>query len=334
MEESETNTQPEIQPVSPPPKTSFNLKWLIVPILLITLITLISLIFLSRSQTSQKTTNNQQSTISNTPSPSPNPTAGWKTFKSTTNDYVIEYPPDWSSRSVDRGTVISSYVEFSQPVPNVRAKIEISTYDNPKKLSSKEWINNPNKNRQDPDDSVESKPLTIDGIQAYVRVDNSLNSENTVIYLVYLQKDNKIYSFWAGGNKKYEQVLFQILSTFKFLDQPTLTSSSAEKQIGYIKSFNNNVITVDYVQWINCQTSDCPNGYKVVNDNPLLRDFALSPNLEIFLQTYSNTTNGDFNWNEKVSLNQLISWKYYPTTLYWFTIQNNQIIKIEEQYQP
>ena len=170
-----------------------------------------------RSLTKQLTSMQVQPTPLVSPKPSAEAeTADWKTFIGT--NYAIKYPSDWYTRSVESSTIISSYVELSQPVPNVRAKIEIFNYDNPKKLSSKEWVADLNSKRQDPDNSVEAQSITIDGIQAYVRVDNSLSNENTIIYLVYLQKNDKMYSFWAGGNKKYEQVLFQILSTFRFLD--------------------------------------------------------------------------------------------------------------------
>jgi len=140
--------------------------------------------------------------------------SNWKTYAGT--NYIIKYPSDWHTRSVDNTVIISSYIELSQPVPDIRAKIEINNYDNPKKLSSKEWYIDWTSSRQDPDTSTETQSMTIDGIQAYLRIDNSLSSEDTVIYLVNLQRDDKMYSFWVGGNKKFEQTLLQILFTFKF----------------------------------------------------------------------------------------------------------------------
>lgn len=140
----------------------------------------------------------------------------WKTYTNMSLGVTLKYPPDWHARSLDNTGIISSYIELSQPVPDVRAKIEINNFDNPKKLSSKEWYTDWTSDRQDPDTSTEAQSITIDGAQAYVRIDRSLSVEGTVRYLVYLQKNDKIYSFWAGGNTKFEQTLFQILSTFEF----------------------------------------------------------------------------------------------------------------------
>ena len=83
------------------------------------------------------------------------------------------------------------------------------------------------------------------------------------------------------------------------------------------------------------------NGYDVVNSNSLLRTFTISNNVQIKLQTYSNNTYGNFNWNQIISLPTFTNALNNPTgmypaknLLYWITLSNGVVTDITEQYQP
>jgi len=141
-----------------------------------------------------------------------------------------------------------------------------------------------------------------------------------------------------------------------YLNLPSLKieeSTKSEKQIGYIKSIysknNTNYLTIDYVQWLPCDTDDCVQSIKVVNDNPLIRTFPISKNVQVKLVTYPDAS-GNYSLNQNLSLSKFkeaLDYSlnntfnpshppevYYPKTiLYWITIENGIITKIEEQFQ-
>ncbi len=121
------------------------------------------------------------------------------------------------------------------------------------------------------------------------------------------------------------------------------------KYIGYIKSIatqNNGTtgLSIDYVQWLTCagNSTDCTNGYKVVNSSPQMRFFPVASNATVTLQTYShNPTDGNFYYNQPVSLATFKTAFNTPTTqytasklLYWITLNNGVVTNISEQYQP
>ncbi len=127
------------------------------------------------------------------------------------------------------------------------------------------------------------------------------------------------------------------------------TYQNKGKFIGYIKAIDpqNNggtALTIDYVQWLPCSgnSTDCTNGYKVVNANPQLRFFPIAANASVTLQTYShNTSDGNFNYNQPVSLATFVTAYNTPTPqynasklLYWITLSNGVVTNISEQYQP
>jgi len=85
----------------------------------------------------------------------------------------------------------------------------------------------------------------------------------------------------------------------------------------------------------------------VINQNPQLRTFTISNNVEIIMQTLSHTSDGSFNNNQNISFdyfrqkfNDTTQYNYSPHNYsnymkaipYRITIENNTITKIEEQY--
>jgi hypothetical protein len=65
------------------------------------------------------------------------------------------------------------------------------------------------------------------------------------------------------------------------------------KYTGYIKSISTengkNSLVIDYVQMVSCEydvtTDSCPDGYRIVNNNPLLRTFPISSNVKVTMDT-------------------------------------------------
>ncbi|KKR67568.1 MAG: Kielin/chordin-like protein [Microgenomates group bacterium GW2011_GWA2_40_6] len=134
----------------------------------------------------------------------------------------------------------------------------------------------------------------------------------------------------------------------KLTPTKTISPVSTLKQIGYIKKlFTKNIqtyLTVDYVQWISpCPSTEvCLNGYKVINDNAQFQDIPVSSNVKIDVSTKSYALDGNFNFNEAISLQEFTNLVTnppgnYPTKdiLFWFTFDKNKnVVSISEQYRP
>ena len=128
----------------------------------------------------------------------------------------------------------------------------------------------------------------------------------------------------------------------------TATGSTTTKEIWLIKQIYldanwNRKLEIDYVQvgwekecnwWVFC----------IINENPKLRTFTISKNVEIVMQTFSHDADWSFKMWEKISFdifkqkfNDTKQYDFYPHNYsnhlkaipFWITIENNVITKIE-----
>ena len=196
-------------------------------------------------------------------------------------------------------------------------------------------------------------------------------------YTTAVSDGSKVYILELHAATKTEYTSF--LSSFKFTNSQTSNNNQPYEHgddqngqhIGYIKSVSspsgNYSLNIDYIQWItpcvaNPTTSYCMNGYEVVNSNPLIRTFPISSSAVIKMQTWSHDVNGNFNYNEIVSLslfkgiingtsippsytdmgsgaNPYTGWYNTGTTTvrgipFWITLSGGIITNITEQYIP
>lgn len=139
---------------------------------------------------------------------------------------------------------------------------------------------------------------------------------------------------------------------------PVVEKPVTEKQIGYIKSVytkgNKEYLDIDYIQWLTgeegidaaiedeecTRREDClPNGFYIRNQNPKIRTFEISSNVEVRMQTLSWAPDGNFNFNESISYERFKdvfsrNVRSLQELLYNITIQNSVITKIVQQYVP
>lgn len=170
------------------------------------------------------------------------------------------------------------------------------------------------------------------------------NTSNCEYYLP-LEKGNveqqKNYNDCLTTNQNQPKILKQILSTFEF------SNDSAGKEVGYIKNIyekaGKNYLDIDYIQWLNSEEClskkiDAPSGFCILNQETKIRTFEISKNVEIRMQTFSHTTDGNYNWNEKISYEQFktifSSAQSQKNVPYNIKFENNTITKITEQYVP
>ncbi len=140
------------------------------------------------------------------------------------------------------------------------------------------------------------------------------------------------------------------------LDSDVVNQTEDEKAIWYIQQVytdpsGNNKLEIDYIQRLSQQ--DCQNwGYTeydpsvpfcIINQNPQLRTFVISPTVNIKMQTYSHLPNGGFNMWQNISYlsfsnlfetNVLQNQSHFKNLLYHIVITNWVVSSIEEQYLP
>ena len=105
----------------------------------------------------------------------------------------------------------------------------------------------------------------------------------------------------------------------------------------------NNKIEIDYVQLRWYGENGCDYPLCIVNENSKLRTFTVSNNVQVIMQTFSHTSDGNFNSDQVISFdvlkqifndtnNSYNEYQYLKDTPFRITIENDIIVKIEEQY--
>ena len=145
-------------------------------------------------------------------------------------------------------------------------------------------------------------------------------------------------------------------------EEPITTDQSVnEKAIGYItqvyKKNGKNYLDIDYIQFLHEQEAkdamledgDCdgweetcspPNGYYIRNQNPKIRTFEISSNLQIKLETFSVGPDNNFVFAESISLpdfTDLFSQdtdRHARQVPFWLEVKEGLVTSISEQYLP
>lgn len=139
-----------------------------------------------------------------------------------------------------------------------------------------------------------------------------------------------------------------------------LPPPASEKAIGYLKKVyaksGKNYIDVDYVQWLSGDVAQkamredgmCPktgecivlNDYYIRNQNPLIRTFEVSPDVEILAHDFEADYSSG-NWNESMTFSRFNQYfntnannGYWDSAPFHVEIGNNKILKVTEQYIP
>ena len=155
------------------------------------------------------------SPIPGSPASTPDPTAGWKTY-SGANSLTFKYPADYTLKA----TTDSINVQKNP----TRALIYISLMNNPQSLSAQQWFDSlPTQFNQQITSIHSRSTTTIDGQMAlkFVKQDGSQD------FLIILTHGTKGYFVYFGPSATELTTANQILSTFKFLNDP-MTSVSGD----------------------------------------------------------------------------------------------------------
>jgi hypothetical protein len=188
---------------------------------------------------------------------------------------------------------------------------------------------------------------TIDG--NYVNgFEASSSASNVLIYqnLYPVSHNGKLFTFdiqisapTIADAKELVPQINQILSTFVFQNPNTSTAPSPIE--GYIRnaiySDGRLELVLDQAEWVN--NPNQPNGYEIKNPVKDSVTLAVEPKAIIIMQTYSHTSDGNFNFNQQITQVQFQKYierltQHYP----FFTLEldpsTQTVIKITEKYQP
>lgn len=145
----------------------------------------------------------------------------------------------------------------------------------------------------------------------------------------------------ANSTEAYKNTIFQILSTLKFTENPT--ASQNFKKMAYIKTISapgelggNYNMQVDYINFVN--DSSQPNGYRIDNPSNQLTTLYFSSKPTVVMQTFSHQNDGNFFFNQPIDFDVFYSaFKQDPVVKghpYWIEVKNDQVTKITERYVP
>jgi len=218
METDNTNQQvPPVQNIAQPqsaplPNPSSHSRIFIIVLGVVILVVIGIGSYLLGTRKNQTVVQNQQITTSPTvtqPSPTPNPTANWKTYTSTKYGFGIKYPLDFKTSDLSRGDKSAWAVDFYK-AKDVSVSGPADPYIGPAII-----ILNRNVDFCEYCEGFDTEEIIVNG---YYAVQSSRVNGNSL--WVYSKDRQRVVRINYGFNSEEEKALMnQILSTFKFTNQ-------------------------------------------------------------------------------------------------------------------
>jgi hypothetical protein len=237
----QNQTPPPQTPVQTPPEApqvvpskSFPLKWILILIIFI-LIGGGATYYVANQSQKPASSSNQTPTTAPSPTPTPDPTSDWKTYTNTKYGYSVKYPSDWKIQSPGGGSngelcretgIDSQIIELSEKelsecgfagegLPSPDANITVWVLD--EKHSTLENLIGPNYSKlQVAGEAAVKYPFTDESALPNIYATRIYLNHNNNGYIIYLKQ--------SDITGKYEMILDQILSTFKFTEASTSAS--------------------------------------------------------------------------------------------------------------
>jgi hypothetical protein len=213
-------------PPSPPPPKNYSVILIVILVILLGILVGMELdetAFISNVRLYLGAKPTPTPTLLPTPSPTPDPTADWKTCTNTTLGFSIKYPTNFDVDPTNCNYAISDY----SLVENINV---VTPYDD----FQKNWLFNitSEKSELDVNPWIESKQLCPNTLCSEITTGPIVNSSVFDIKSHYVETDvvtkigGTIFKFTLNARNpgiaaslNIKNIMNQILSTFKFLDQ-------------------------------------------------------------------------------------------------------------------
>jgi len=159
-----------------------------------------------------------------TPTPPPDPTAGWQTYTDSTNGFSLKFPPDWTTKE---GTFPSTHGTTLKDVSfSGDKKVFVTVRTNPD-ATLEAFVN--------ADGVADVKPAKVDTLDGFAAVASGA-------YRVYLGKDDKIYMFTFPGaatNTDLSDDQVNLLTSFQFTSGTSSTPGSSTSDTSSWQTYTN-----------------------------------------------------------------------------------------------
>ena len=205
--ESQPQISPNIPDTSFVPRKKVSKKLILIGLGFLIIVLIISgLYFYLQKQGSSPKTQESSQNKQDTLSPTPGPTANWKTYRNEKYGFEFQYPKEWKILNTDYGADIlepnSSYAFTIHALGNI---------PNSEKFMQNQR-NNPNFT------TVVVNPIQVGGfITLHQTIDNKYASY--VQHQLWIENNHKIYEFdFLSDSQIRTETINQILSTLKFIE--------------------------------------------------------------------------------------------------------------------
>jgi len=283
-----------------------------------------------------KPTPEQLTTKTQQPSPTSDPMANWKTYSNMKYKYSLKYPLTWVEAfpaSDSSSSLISSEAEIVTLTSNVRFSDEahgnppydilISYYPNPQKEAFPQIVFNYNHISLADQKKIKFSTENISGTQRYRT--NTLPSQlgNETVFIQ--KKDGTLISISLSPyaldrpfdhQAEQHKIYDQILSTFKFTDNPTANGQTIDTSTW--KTYNGNEFTVKYPTNLKTQEINGTENYTSFTDSSEMTNNSTCTNIQV--ARYVKNTEEMKNWlKSNLLLTQsgtsiVIPREYFPYT--------------------
>lgn len=278
-------------------------------------------------------------------------TANWKTYEDTSKGFSLKYPSSWTYQTFRCNVDGVAFCSLSGNSPsNCRQTCADNSPESPiylHFLNGTPAINEGNNIKYWANPNISLTLMKSENREIYMKM---ISSFKFIISAQSTQPEKQIgyiKSIYQKNGKYYLDIDYVQM----FSDKGAIKAALEDDQC-FIEGKTNSQAIIELANYdinmgLGIYGNCAPNGYYIRNQNPLLRTFPISKNVQTKLQTYSHDPGGDFNWNQIVSLPILIDAINgidnrlgipYPYSaeklLYQITLNNGVVTNIIEQYQP
>lgn len=202
-----------------------------------------------------------------------------------------------------------------------------------------DWLKEKN-SWEDIPDEINMELDGMPAVRVYTPPSQGAGSQESIYFIM----DDKLFNIYMleVDNEHNREFYNQIISTFRFIDEettpPIIGKVYNETKHAYFKGVVEksgiSYLNIDFVEWLTATNGGCnseglpdcnPNGFLVGNKDEITEAFEVAPNIIV-----KKAMGGQITFEEFVNQGA----EHFSVIPYIFTIEDNVIVDIEEQYIP